>query len=157
MILINGLQNSRPQLTNLKKAKHQQRNYQQPKHWLVAFVSFSLAFSGCAHSGPDIFACVVDAAHDGFQCADNKKKWFISIKEGEDLECISPSDLEDFLKACKEDHRAIPVTLCRLDLANNDFECSPPVGVGFIKSIVEVDNYFCVTEQSKKRIIQRCK
>lgn len=94
----------------------------------------------------------------GFQCATSKEKQFIQLKDGKDLMCISPDDFEQFLKACKKDHRVLAVTVCKFfELDPVMFTCAPPDGQSFPMSIDQVDNYFCVSPSDRRRIEERCK
>lgn len=98
--------------------------------------------------------CVVDSAHEGFQCANSKKKFFVPFKDGEGLQCASSADTESFLKACK-DHHVIEITLC--SYVEPRFLCTEPSGNKYQDIPDHVDNYFCLSEKDKKRVIERCK
>ncbi len=110
--------------------------------------------SSCAHGGPDVTGCVVDSASLGFQCANSKTKYYITFEQGKDLLCASPSDIEDFLKACK-DKKVILITLCRFDTPL--FTCTKSPGEQFQDVPEHMDNYFCLSQKDRKRVIERCK
>lgn len=111
----------------------------------------SVALSSCA-SGPKVTVCVVDAKNELYQCADHKDRKF-SLPITTELECLSPYDMEAFLKACSKG-KLIPVTICRY--SNYNFVCQEPSGQQYPISIPSADNYVCVSEQHRKRIEERC-
>lgn len=121
------------------------------KHLLL----FSALFlASCGHSGPLITACVVDAKNEGFQCAQKDKKFFIKFEDGTNLICVSPTDIEQLLKACKQ-HKIIQTTECKWTEAR--FLCVDPDGNHHQEIPDLIDNYFCVSEKDKRRILERCK
>lgn len=122
---------------------------------LILFASLS----SCGGAGPKVTACVVDYKNAGFQCVKYPdKRFFLPLEKGEDLGCVSPQDLEIGLKACKL-HQPIPAyTLCSLDLTRNKFFCkNTESSTGFYMDIAKADNYFCMNDKDRRRILERCK
>lgn len=124
-------------------------------HKLPYILAMALSLASCK-SGPRVTACVVDVKSEGFQCVSYPNtRYFLPLKDGEDLECVSPSDLEDALKACKN-HKVLPVTLCELRFAESKWQCATPSGSSYLLPLEKADNFFCMSEQDRKRVLQRC-
>lgn len=123
--------------------------------WLV--LSVTLALLSCSKpAGPAITGCLVDTARNGFDCVIYPHtRYYTNYKTGMNLECASPSDVETFLKACKNG-KVATITLCQLDAGLSYFHCKDPNGVLFQLALNGADNYFCMNEQDRQRIIQRC-
>lgn len=98
----------------------------------------------------------MDSVLEGFDCVKEHGKLFRSWEEGKDLQCISPMGLEEVLKACKA-HRLIPMTLCMLNEAATQFVCLTPDHLTFTLALKEADNYACLNELDKRRMLERCK
>ncbi len=85
-----------------------------------------------------------------------KKKSFIPLAEGQKLNCASPTELEDFLRAC-ENHKLIDVEICHFNHAEQGFECvNPDDHKSILISVEDADNYFCVSDRDLARIKERC-
>ena len=104
--------------------------------------------------GARVTVCVVDAPNSLFQCSDDKKQFSKTLEEGRNLKCSSPAETESFLKACKQG-KVLDMTLCTYQ-HSIEFSCIDPQKNEQMVSLDDVDNYFCVTDQHKKRIIERC-
>lgn len=106
----------------------------QLKHWLTLFV---ICISGCSsvYRGPSITACVVDMKNQGYQCSGPDSDYFVSFANGDDLYCVSPLDLEDFLKDCRV-----------LKDINYPKDNNAP----------RIDNDLCLNRLDLKRVLQRC-
>jgi hypothetical protein len=78
----------------------------------------------------------------------------MSLKDGKKLQCASPEDTEYFFKACKRGE-VVEVTQCSFQ-EGNQFICKDVMGEINSVNIAEMDNYFCVTPQHRKRVIDRC-
>jgi hypothetical protein len=119
-----------------------------------------LVLSGVLNSckaGPKVRGCVVDAKKEEFACVTYPDvRSVIPFEEGQNLECMSATDLEQALKACKE-HRVKDVTLCSVRLERQDFWCLPPEGNAFFLDYKQVDNYFCLSPKDRRRVLERCK
>jgi hypothetical protein len=99
---------------------------------------------------------VVDSKNHAFQCAESDDKRFtIPFEQGKKLECLSPYDTEDFLKACKKGY-VIEVKLCKF-YVGEEFICKDVDGSSSSITSEEAENYFCLTAQHRKRVIERCK
>jgi hypothetical protein len=86
-------------------------------------------------SGPHVVSCIVDRSDGGYQCASiDRAPSFVAFKDADDLRCVSPSQLEQFLKACKK-KEVVELNFCSQ-------EC--------------VDNSFCASPNDWKRIGERC-
>lgn len=110
---------------------------------------------GCA-KGANIVACVVDSASHGFQCSENgERQFFLTLDSGKDLQCTSPAEIEIFLKACKQG-TVVEVSLCRFQI-EDQYICKDPLGKESSLHFGEMDNYFCLSEQHRQRVIDRCK
>jgi hypothetical protein len=97
----------------------------------------------------------VDAPTAHFECSDAKKKTFeMDLSGGKDLLCASPFDTETFIKACKQGN-VIDIALCHFT-GDDLFDCKDG-DKDYQKHLAEVNNYFCLTEQHRKRVIDRCK
>lgn len=102
---------------------------------------------------------MVDAKESGYQCVKYPDtRFFLSYEQGKDLKCVSPTDLELGLKACKQ-HSPLPdYTICELDLVRQMFYCKlDSASAGSFMSPQEVDNFFCLSDQDRRRILERCK
>jgi len=117
-----------------------------------------LCIGGCGHSGAKVNVCVVDAPAEGFQCSEAKKKTetFIPFSKGSNLNCISPSDLEQGLKLCQKG--ILPtLTLCKIsEYSPYSFTCITPVNESYNITPEQADNYACLSDRDKKRILERC-
>lgn len=126
----------------------------QRKGWLILLASLVVS---CTHTGPAITGCVVDVKNQAFQCVTYPKaKSVVPFSKGLKLECASPGDVEDMLKACKN-HEILQVTYCTLDSDLKGFTCKPPSGPSFFLDVNNGDNYFCMSDQDRKRTLERCK
>ena len=146
MILKNALITFRPQPLKLK-------NTPLLKIYLSLLV-ISLLIN-CAKSGPSITGCAVNVAQQGFNCVSGSKKFNLTYAQGINLNCISPYDAEDFFKACKGG-TVLPVTQCSVNLKAGGFLCTKPDASTYYMAFNVADNYFCVSAQDEKRIIERC-
>lgn len=109
---------------------------------LLPLLSLFALSSSCAHIetiepqllGPIVNPCIVDIKSEGYQCAGrDSASSFVAFKDI-DLRCVSPSELEQFIKACKEG-KLIPLTYL-----------TPPLA----------DNSFCLNQKEWQRIGDRC-
>lgn len=126
-----------------------------PALWMILFVTFV----SCAQpGGPIVTGCVVSGKNPallGFQCVtEGGPSFFKPLAQGYDLKCASPHDFEDALKACRN-HQVLTITLCSLE-AVGDFLCIDPQLNQFHLSLSDADNYFCLSEEDRQRVIQRC-
>ena len=143
------------QLMSWKLPKMLMRNWAPLSLWLGLFVISVLLLQSCNKSGPAITGCVVDIQNKGFQCLKYPKtKFFLPFGLGLDLGCSSPQDTEEFLKAC-ERHQIIEIPECHLTALEDHFECIDG-NEKFSLELEEADNYFCVNELNRRRIIDRC-
>lgn len=115
--------------------------------------------SRCAPgTGPVVTGCIVsgkDVSHLGFQCVtENGPSSFKPLDQGYDLKCTSPTDFEDALKACRN-NQVLSITLCNY-AADGIFHCIDPQYRLFTLTLLQADNYFCLSEQDRQRVIQRC-
>ncbi len=130
------------------------RKSQLLKVWCLPFVGWVL--SSCAASGPAVSLCIVDHAKQGFDCVTYPKTAsFRTWAEGTNLECISPDEMENALKACKA-HTTIPLTLCVLNMPALDFLCTDPNGNKSFLALEDADNYACMNDSDKNRLLERC-
>lgn len=111
--------------------------------------------NGCSPSGPAVTLCIVDASNHGFQCADQKNKFFMPFEKSLSMVCASPFDTEEALKACKAGY-ILPITLCSLHLESIDFLCVEPSGNQKYIAISDADNYVCMNNEDRKRLLERC-
>lgn len=122
----------------------------------VSLPIFLSLLVSCAH-GVVITVCVVDSQNKGFQCVkqDQKDGYFLPFEKGSDLLCASPSDTEDFMKACKQ-HNVINITLCSIN--GESFLCKGPGTMDMPYPISQLagDNFVCLNPQDRKRVIERC-
>lgn len=118
--------------------------------WPVALL---ILFTACnKKDAPDVVACVVDVALGGFQCNTVRdEKTFISFKDGIDLGCISPADIERFLKACKG-QQLIPVNRCKLQMDGAEFKCEEGPSI----PIEDADDFFCLSDKDFKSVQEKC-
>ena len=130
------------------------------KNLTLLTMVFALQFCSvsCGHLGADITACTIDAEGGQFECASGNNRFALSFKDGHNLGCMSPMDLEDVLKACKQ-HQKLEATMCQLD---GDFTkyltCYPPDNrAKYSITIAMANSYFCLSQQDYKRVQQRCK
>ncbi len=128
------------------------RNVLQRLIWLACL---GVLASSCAH-GLRTTVCIVDYNNSGFQCSGEKKKlaYFLAFEKGKDLLCYSPTDTENFVKACK-DHIILPVTSC--SYSNGAFLCIDPSKGSFYISPLQASNYFCLSPRDHSRLIERCR
>ena len=142
------------QLINWRRQRARQRNWQLLKKYLTLLALSSIL--SCAH-GVRITSCVVDVAHDGFQCVSPVKvPYFKPEKDGQDFRCLSPPALEIFLKACQQ-KTPISRGVCTFQALLRSMECQTSEG-----HLLEVpfdlsDNYYCVSHRDYLRILDRCK
>jgi hypothetical protein len=117
------------------------------------------SLANCGGKGPKVTGCVVDSKNSGFQCVKYpKERFFLPFEKGEYLQCVSGTDLELGLKACKEHEPIPPLTLCSLDYVRNKFFCQlQTASAGYYIDVEKADNYFCLSEQDRRRILERCK
>lgn len=110
----------------------------------------------CSAKGIRATVCIVDAKSLGFQCNFNgeKKGYFVPFEQGGDLMCSSPEETEDFLKACKQDHKILDIVMC--SWVSGSFLCMSKVAQAYTMSPEKVDNYFCLGHQDFKRLGERC-
>lgn len=112
--------------------------------------------ASCKSTGARITVCAVDVANSAFQCSDNGERQFeMPFEKGYNLECSSPEDTEYFLKACKRGE-IVEVTECRYK-DEEKFFCVDVTNQSFDMPISLMDNYFCLTPQNRKRVIDRCR
>lgn len=135
----------------LRRRKQQMRNMRR----LGILLLFCVGLADCAH-GIRLEVCLVDAVNSGFRCSgeDIKKKFFLTFDQGKSLVCASLTDIEQFVKACKE-KRTLEITLCSYD--SGSFLCIDPIKNSFRLSLDKVDNYFCLSPKSQVRMRARCK
>lgn len=108
-------------------------------------------FVGCK-SGPEVTGCVSDPKANGFQCGSKKdNSIFIPYEKSTGLVCMSPLDIKDFLKGCRQ-HEIIQVSLCKLSMPTLSFHCISPSSDVFSITLDESDNYFCMTETDLKKL-----
>lgn len=99
----------------------------------------------------------MDLKSQGYQCITEPNiKSFKTWKQGQEvgLKCASPQETEDFLKACKQQHQVLPITLCHY--IPDGFTCVDPDGHQFPLDWNAADNYFCMDDQDWKRTRERC-
>lgn len=114
---------------------------------------------GCKDNnpGPEVTGCVVDNADHGFQCVTYPKTdSFRSFADGVDLECVSPENIEEELKACNN-HQILPVDICKLNPDLSEFDCVTPQNVNYQVPDLKAENYYCMSDQDEKRVSERCK
>lgn len=115
-----------------------------------------IASSGCTSKGPKVTVCIVDVKHDGFQCVQYPNtRYFLPAKDGKNLLCASPAEIEDAIKAC-EKHQILQITLCKLKSDLDGFTCKNPQGHESNLPWGDSDNYGCMTQKDFKRILERC-
>jgi hypothetical protein len=125
----------------------------------MLFTAWGLVLSSCSKDGgPSIAGCVVNAPKLGFDCSTQNENYFIQLKYGQELKCVSPAGLEAFVKACKR-HELMPLVLCHYSQGNDLFLCQEdPSGVVFPSvPVAGADNYFCVSPKDLERIKARCR
>jgi hypothetical protein len=100
----------------------------------------------------------VNALDKTFECSTGDVESTVPINDAhKDLGCTSPKDTEDFLNACKRGE-IINVTACYYDGNETQlFLCTDVLGRSFFQTIPEIDNFFCLTDQHRDRIKERCK
>ena len=105
--------------------------------------------------GPRVTICIVDASLFGYQCTDMEEAENLIpfIEDGTDLFCTSPSEVEAFLKACKQ-HKILETDLCQYQ--KKRFACKKPNGQNYHLEIKAADNYVCLSTLHRSRIIERC-
>ncbi len=115
----------------------------------------SIVGFGCPASfGPAVTVCVLDSAKKGYQCVYfPKAKSFVTFDGNRNLRCISPEESENALKACRK-KQVLPVTLCAYSAS--DFLCTSPDGAQAHRSAESLENYVCISEQDRLRILERC-
>lgn len=92
-----------------------------------------------------------------FQCIDPKhKSYVLPLRAGDQLLCASPPDVELFLKACKA-HQFLDIPLCSYSSSGMNFKCNAHGEVGPSISILEADNFVCLSPLHRQRLIERCK
>jgi hypothetical protein len=126
---------------------------------LLLILLGSLSNCGSA-AGPKVTGCAVDSPNESYQCVqypDFRFTLSFAESEGYGLKCVSPYDLDAGLKACKKG-QPIPVyTLCELDFVRHKFFCQrTDMPFGYFVDIKKVDNFFCMNDYDRKRIIERC-
>jgi hypothetical protein len=122
---------------------------------LAGWWILSVSLASCQKPEIQVTVCLVDPPSYGFQCSENgTKEYFLPLKDGKDLECMAPDDAEYFLKACKRGE-VVEVTQCKWNLGNQ-FLCEDVMGERFPMYIDELNNYFCMSAQHRKRVIERC-
>ena len=122
---------------------------------LITLSLFTLV--ACAHKGPKITGCIVDAAATGFDCVKYPStQFFVPFALGTELLCEMPQDLEDQLKACKHKEAIPDVPLCSYNLDDSLFHCFKPNSSDFTLAPDMADNYFCTSPQDRKRLLERC-
>lgn len=105
--------------------------------------------------GPLVDICLVDSHQMAFQCGNQEKKWKLPFDKGEKLVCSSPFDIQQLLVNC---HRGIliEVAVCRYSIQKQLFDCKDTDDVEFVVSIEQAENYTCLSENHKQRILNRC-
>lgn len=117
----------------------------------------ALSSGGCAHPGPNVTICIVDNAHQAFQCDSEypHNQWPVPFSGGEKLLCASPHDTETFFKACKAG-LLISVPLCSIRNHLNLFECTLGNSLLSPISLMQAENYVCTSQEDYDRIKERC-
>ncbi len=128
----------------------------------VLLTTFGI-FSACGHKGPDIEVCDVEDANKGFFCRSRHyKNRRITYEEAQKLPrnlsliCISPIDIEELIKECKQ-HRILPVLTCKIGDDLLSFTCTPVEGPAFQAPTWSVDTYRCIAQEDLDRVKQRCR
>jgi hypothetical protein len=104
---------------------------------LCATIGFLLVLGCSAPYGPAITVCVTDVKDKGFQCVTYPNtRFFLPFASGSSLKCLSPSDAESALKDCNLKN---PMTL--------EWAVPSP----------DVDNYVCISDNDRSRLMDRCK
>ena len=129
------------------------KNNKQQLNFLKLF-AVCVSLIGCP-KGPLVDICIVDSKQYTFDCANMKDKWKMSFPEGSKLMCSSPFDTQQFLLNCHKG-KIIEIPVCQYSIEKERFECKDIDGMEFIVSILEADNYTCLSESHKQRIINRC-
>lgn len=105
--------------------------------------------------GPKVEGCVVDAESEGYQCVEYpEKERFIPFSMGQDLECMSPADLENMLLSCRR--KTVDLTLCAVNYEADLFSCIDPHNEEFEISLEDADNFFCMSPGHLQRVTDRC-
>lgn len=117
---------------------------------LVVFANLS-----CIKNGPSIDICLVDARAHAFQCSDTKRKWSLTLKEGESLVCASPLETQQFLVDCHKG-KIRSITKCHYSVDISRFKCVDDDGMEFTMQLGFADNYVCVSELHRTWIENRC-
>lgn len=86
---------------------------------------------------------------------ESKSGFFTPFEKGKDLLCASPSDTEDFLKECKNG-RILTIPLCTYEESTKWFHCDDPKGIYYKLETSQADNFFCLSQQDRKRLLYRC-
>lgn len=142
----------------LRRQFLQTKGLPQLASFLILFGIFSFACG--IPSGPAVVGCVVTTkvpSRLGFDCVDEKDNhvFFKPLNEGYDMKCAKPHDVEDALKACKQ-NQVLKITLCSLVAPEAEFLCQTPQLSYFNIALSDADNYFCMNERDYQRIIERC-
>ncbi len=130
------------------------------KNWPILFVALVLSNACAHHPGPDVQVCIVDVQNHGFQCANETSSVFLPFEKGEALQCVSPIVLEGFIKDCKAGAKVEEkdLEICSLQYSESRFACLNPQSLEtFYVALADSDNYFCLSHQDLKRVLERCK
>jgi hypothetical protein len=102
-----------------------------------------------------VTGCVVDSEGRIFACVKKNERSEIAFKDGAHLLCSSPEDTESFMKACKRG-QIIEVALCSYKIESDSFFCTLSNQQAYERSVDQTNNYFCVSANDRKRILERC-
>lgn len=105
--------------------------------------------------GPSVDICVVDAPRKAFQCGNEKREWTLPMSDGEHLTCSSVLDTQQFLVNCHKG-KIMDIALCNYSVKDGQFNCKDTDGLAFFVSITNADNYVCMSELHRRRVINRC-
>lgn len=102
---------------------------------------------------------MVDSVNSGFQCYNEKNKdgFYVSFYDGRTLLCTSPYEMEDVLKACKQGLPLPSVLYCAYSPDKSGFICPAEGGVQGVFPPNQMENYYCMSKQDIKRVMERCK
>lgn len=127
---------------------------------------FAVCSSGCAaitkedqkviEEGPAIIICVLDVINQGYQCSRfDETPYFRSFDapESSEMICISPSNIEIILKACKKGSQ---VGFSSCTFKGRVPYCQDSYGNSISLSLDQLDNYVCMSPQDRDRLLARC-
>jgi hypothetical protein len=124
---------------------------------LLILLSVSVSALYCAKPlGPKIDVCLVDGDRQVFSCSNLEERWSLSMEDGKHLICASPLQTQKFLVECHKG-RLVKIEQCKYMKTLDKFACMDDERMRFTVPISFANNYICLSELHRERIISRCR